>query len=107
MGESHVAVYRGVFEGGGLGAALTSNRKDSSSVGLQTKEKDSIEPGSLTWARRCGGNASFRPQHVFSTSSTSSATFGRFLLWWESIGTRGEITHVGERRNMILQNFLH
>lgn len=38
-GESYMAVWRDVFEGDGLGAALTSNRKDSSSVGLEIKQK--------------------------------------------------------------------
>lgn len=39
LGESSMAVWRDVCEGDGLGAALTSDRRDSSSVGLQTKEK--------------------------------------------------------------------
>lgn len=34
-----MAVWRDVFEGDGLEAALTSNRKDGSSVGLEMKEK--------------------------------------------------------------------
>lgn len=52
-----MAVYRGVFEGGGLGAALTSNRKGRAALqwDFRQRKKDSIEPGSLTWARRCGG----------------------------------------------------
>lgn len=47
-----MAVLRGCVESGGLGVALTRNRRADSSVGLQREEKDGIETGRPVLGRK-------------------------------------------------------